>query len=154
MKDFSQIEEGILAGQDSTIKAGNKITKEMAEVEAIKKNLVYLDSIWNNTYGGSKCTQDAVGTDINVGDVVLFNPEDDINEGDWIGWIFGIVVEEPDKQGENCMIIAASARVGKATFEDPYADCVRYYATSKNMIVLAKKRNATKMLQMIEKTVG
>ena len=151
MKDFTQIEEGLLAGQDSTMKAGDKTVKKMAEVEAIKKNLVYLDIIWNNTYGGSKYTQDAIGTDINVGDVVLFNPDDDINEGDWI---FGIVVEEPDKQGENCMIIAASARVGKATFEDPYADCVRYYATTKNMFVLAKKKNATKMLQMIEKTVG
>lgn len=151
MKSLKDILEGLLAGQDSTMKAGDKTAKEMAEVEAIKKNLVYLDSIWNNTYGGSKYTQDAVGTDINVGDVVLFNPDDDINEGDWI---FGIVVEEPDKQGENCMIIAASARVGKATFEDPYADCVRYYAMTKNMFVLAKKKNATKMLQMIEKTVG
>ena len=141
----------MLAGQDSTMKAGEKTVKKMTEIEAIKKNLFYLDIIWNNTYGGSKYTQDAIGTDINVGDVVLFNPDDDINQGDWI---FGIVVEEPDKQGENCMIIAASARVGKATFEDPYADCVRYYATTKNMFVLAKKKNATKMLQMIEKTVG
>jgi hypothetical protein len=150
MRSFTQLEEGLLAGQDSTMKAGDKISKKMAEVEAIKKNLVYLDSIWNNTYGGSKYTQDIVGTDINVGDVVLFTDED-ITNGDWI---FGIVVEEPDKQGENCMIIAASARVGKATFEDPYADCVRYYATTKNMFVLAKKKNATKMLQIIEKTVG
>ena len=150
MKDFTQIEEGLLAGQDSTMKAGDNTAKKMAEVEAIKKNLVYLDSIWNNTYGGSKYTQDTFGTDINVGDVVLFTDED-ITNGDWT---IGIVVEEPDKQGENCMIIAASARVGKATFEDPYADCVRYYATSKNMIVLAKKKNATKMLQIIEKTVG
>ena len=150
MKDFTQIEEGLLAGQDSTMKAGDNTAKKMAEVEAIKKNLVYLDSIWNNTYGGSKYTQDTFGTDINVGDVVLFTDED-ITNGDWT---IGIVVEEPDKQGENCMIIAASARVGKATFEDPYADCVRYYATSKNMFVLAKKKNATKMLQIIEKTVG
>lgn len=150
MKDFTQLEEGLLAGQEATLKTGDKISKKMAEVEAIKKNLVYLDIIWNNTYGGSKYTQDAVGTDINVGDVVLFTDEDTTN-GDWT---IGIVVEEPDKQGENCMIIAASARVGKATFEDPYADCVRYYATSKNMFVLAKKKNATKMLQIIEKTVG
>lgn len=150
MKDFTQLEEGLLAGQEATLKTGDKISKKMAEVEAIKKNLVYLDIIWNNTYGGSKYTQDAVGTDINVGDVVLFTDEDATN-GDWT---FGIVVEEPDKQGENCMIIAASARVGKATFEDPYADCVRYYAMTKNMFVLAKKKNATKMLQIIEKTVG
>ena len=73
MKDFTQLEEGLLAGQDETLKTGDKISKKMAEVEVIKKNLVYLDSIWNNTYGGSKYTQDAVGTDINVGDVVLFN---------------------------------------------------------------------------------
>ena len=151
MKDFSQIEEGILAGQQTTMQNGDKISKKMTEVEAIKKNLLYLDIIWDNTYGGSKYTQDAIGTDINVGDVVLFNPEEDITESEWI---FGIVVEEPDKHGENCMIIAASARVGKATFEDPYADCVRYYALSKNMFVLAKKKNATKMLQMIEKTVS
>lgn len=150
MKDFTQIEEGLLAGQDSTMKAGDKTVKKMAEVEAIKKNLIYLDVIWNNTYGGSKYTQDAVGTDINIGDVVLFTDEDATN-GDWT---FGIVVEEPDKHGENCMIIAATARVGKATLEDPYADCVRYYATSKNMFVLAKKKNATKMLQILEKTVG
>ena len=150
MKSFTQLEEGLLAGQDSTMKTGDKTVKKMAEVEAIKKNLVYLDSIWNNTYGGSKYTQDAVGTDINVGDVVLFTDED-VTNGDWT---FGIVVEEPDKQGENCMIIAASARVGNATFEDPYADCVRYYAMTKNMFVLAKKKNATKMLQIIEKTVG
>lgn len=151
MKDFTQLEEGLLAGQDSTMKAGDKTAKKIAEVEAIKKNLVYLDSIWNNTYGGSKYTQDAFGTDINVGDVVLFNPEEEISDSDWI---FGVVAEEPDKYGENCMIIAASARVGNATFEDPYADCVRYYAMTKNMFVLAKKKNATKMLQMIEKTVG
>ena len=151
MKSFTQLEEGLLAGQDSTMKAGDKTAKKMAEVEAIRKNLVYLDIIWNNTYGGSKYTQDNFGTDINVGDVVLFNPDEDITDGDWI---FGVVVEEPDKHGENCMIITASARVGEATFENPYADCVRYYATSKNMFVLAKKKNATKMLQMIEKTVG
>lgn len=151
MKDFTQLEEGLLAGQDSTMKAGDKTAKKIAEVEAIKKNLVYLDIIWNNTYGGSKYTQDAFGTDINVGDVVLFNPEEEISDSDWI---FGVVAEEPDKYGENCMIIAASARVGNATFEDPYADCVRYYAMTKNMFVLAKKKNATKMLQMIEKTVG
>lgn len=150
MRSFTQLEEGILAGQDATMQNGEKISKKMGEVESIKKNLVYLDIIWNNTYGGSKYTQDIVGTDINVGDVVLFTDED-ITNGDWI---FGIVVEEPDKQGENCMIIAASARFGKATFEDPYADCVRYYATTKNMFVLAKKKNATKMLQIIEKTVG
>lgn len=151
MRSFTQIEEGLLAGQQTTMETGDKISKKMAEVEAIKKNLVYLDSIWNNTYGGSKYTQDAVGTDINVGDVVLFNPNEDITDGDWI---FGIVAEEPDKRGENCMIIPASSRVGKATFENPYGDCVVYYALSKNMFVLAKKKNATKMLQMIEKTVG
>lgn len=151
MKSFTQLEEGLLAGQDSAMKAGDNTAKKIAEVEAIKKNLFYLDIIWNNTYGGSKYTQDAVGTDINVGDVVLFNPDEDVTNGDWV---FGVVVEEPDKHGENCMIIAASAKVGKATFEDPYADCVRYYATTKNMFVLAKKKNATKMLQIIEKTVG
>lgn len=150
MKYFTQLEEGLLAGQQTTMKTGEKISKKMAEVEAIKKNLVYLDIIWSNTCGGSKYTQDALGTNINIGDVVLFIDED-TTDGDWI---FGVVVEEPDKHGENCMIIAASARVGKATFEDPYADCVRYYAASKNMFVLAKKKNATKMLQMIEKTVG
>ena len=149
MKDFTQLEEGLLAGQDSTMKAGDKTAKKIAEVEAIKKNLVYLDIIWNNTNSGND-RQDFWGTDINVGDVVLFT---DMSEHD-SDWMIGIVVEEPDKYGENCMIIAASARVGKATFEDPYADCVRYYAVSKNMFVLAKKKNATKMLQMIEKTVG
>lgn len=151
MNSFNDILEGLLAGQDSTMKAGDKTVKKMAEVEAIRKNLVYLDIIWNNTYNGCKYTQDAIGTDINVGDVVLFNAEEEISDSDWI---FGIVVEEPDSRGENCMIIAASARVGKATFEDPYADCVRYYALSKNIFVLAKKKNATKMLQIIEKTVG
>jgi hypothetical protein len=151
MKSFTQLEEGILARQETTMQNGDKTVKKMAEVEAIKKNLVYLDIIWNNTYNGCKYTQDAIGTDINVGDVVLFNPDGDFTDGDWI---FGVVVEEPDKYGENCMIIAASARVGKATFEDPYADCVRYYSLSKNMIVLAKKKNATKMLQILEKTVG
>jgi hypothetical protein len=151
MKNFTQLEEGLLAGQDATLKTGDKISKKMAEVEAIKKNLIYLDVIWNNTYSGSKYTQDAIGTDINIGDVVLFNSEEDVTDG---YWSFGIVVEEPDKYGENCMIIAASARVGKATLEDPYADCVRYYATTKNIIVLAKKKNATRILQMLEKTVG
>lgn len=150
MKDFSQIEEGLLAGQNATLKTGDKISKKMVEVEAIKKNLVYLDIIWNNTNGGND-RQDIWGTDINVGDVVLFNDNDDVTNGDWM---IGIVVEAPDKYGENCMIIAASARVGKATFEDPYADCVIYYTTTKNIFVLAKKKNATKMLQMIEKTIG
>lgn len=151
MNNFNDILEGLLAGQDSTMKAGDKTVKKMAEVEAIRKNLVYLDIIWNNTYNGCKYTQDAIGTDINVGDVVLFNAEEEISDSDWI---FGVVVEEPDKLGENCMIIAATARVGESTFEDPYADCVRYYALSKNIFVLAKKKNATKMLQIIEKTVG
>jgi hypothetical protein len=79
MRSFTQLEEGLLAGQDATLKTGDKISKKMAEVEAIKKNLVYLDIIWNNTYGGSKYTQDAVGTDINIGDVVLFTDEDVTN---------------------------------------------------------------------------
>ena len=148
MRNFTQIEEGILAGQDATIKAGNKITKEMAEVAAIRKNLFLLNTLWNHTgrLPGQRCI---LGREIKLGDVVLAN----VGEEDFDDFIFGIVIAEPDNHGDNCRILACEARREGRDPDDPYNDCVTYYLSTKNIFVLGRKKNAKSLLQILENTI-
>lgn len=149
MKDFSQIEEGILSGQEETLNNGDAIAKKIKEVESIKKNLFMLDILWKNSSGGSN-KQDFFGRDIKVGDVVLANIGDNVTDD----WSFGIVVEEPDRYGDNCRIISAEARVYRDKANDHYNDCVDYYVSAKKLFVLARHKKAKQILQIIENTIN
>ena len=148
MKDFTQIEEGLLAGQDSTMKAGDKISKKIAEVEAIRKNLFLLDILWDRSNGGNN-KQDFFGKDIKIGDVVLAIISEGMMTNDWS---YGIVIKEPDKYGE-CKIITGSAHVEGTDFDDPYNDCMSCYVAANKMFVLARHKKAKQILQILENVI-
>lgn len=147
MKDFSQIEEGLLAGMEDTMQAGDDMVKRIKQAETIKKNLFLLNILWNKS-GGSKYTQDFFGNEIKVGDVVLAMISPDLDY--YSDWVYGIVVEEPNQYGDNCRIITCEAARSGNDPNDPYNDCVSYYVSSKTMFVLARQRKAKQMLQILE----
>ena len=149
MRYFKDIHEGILSGQEETLNTGDVIAKKMKEVESIKKNLFILDILWKNSSGGSN-KQDFFGRDIRIGDVVLANIGDNTTDD----WSFGIVVEEPDKYGDNCRIIVSNTRIPGNNENDPYTDCIDYYVPSKNIFVLARNKKSKQILQIIENTIN
>lgn len=149
MRDFKDIHEGILSGQEETLNTGDVIAKKMKEVESIKKNLFILDILWKNSSGGSS-KQDFFGRDIRIGDVVLANIGDNTIDD----WSFGIVVEEPDRYGDNCRIIVSNTRFYGNNEKDPYTDCIDYYIPSKSIFVLARNKKSKQILQIIENTIN
>ena len=146
MKDFSQIGEGLLAGQDKTLQAGNDYTKKVKQAEEIKKNLLWLTLLWDRGYSNGDEKSDFFGKEIKIGDVVLFNVGDTAIDD----WSFGVVIETPNRYGDNCKIIVGESRVKGKDENDPYNDCISYYAPSKNIFVLARHKKAKQILQIIE----
>ena len=146
MKNLKEliVSEGLLAGMDNTMQVGDDLAKKMKEVESIKKNLFLLNILWHKGFGCSNDNTDFFGISIKTGDAVLFNIEDTED------WSFGIVVEEPNRFGDNCKIIVGEARIKGKDENDPYNDCISYYAPSKNIIVLARAKKSKQLLQIIE----
>lgn len=146
MKDFRDIQEGILGNIDDTIKQADKSVKRMKEIEDVKKLRYLLNDLYFNfpSHTASKIS-DVNGVPIEFGDVVLCKDEDYPTD-----YLYGIVVRDKTKESGNFEIITAEARVPNEN--DPeFGDCVTYHYDNDHIIVLAKKKNAKKMLEMLVK---
>lgn len=146
MKDFKDIQEGILGNIDDTIKQADKSVKRMKDIEDVKKLRYLLNDLYFNfpSSKGSKWS-DVNGIPIEFGDVVIC--KDDNYSTDYL---YGIVVRDKTKESGNFEIIAAEARVPNEN--DPeFGDCVTYHYDNDHIIVLAKKKNAKKMLELLVK---
>lgn len=146
MKDFKDIQEGILGNIDDTIKHADKSVKRMKDIEDVKKLRYLLNDLYFNfpSSTGGKYS-DVNGIPIEFGDVVIC--KDDNYSTDYL---YGIVVRDKTKESGKFEIIAAEARVPNA--DDPeFGDCVTYHYDNDHIIVLAKKKNAKKMLEMLVK---
>lgn len=146
MKDFKDIQEGILGNIDDTIKHADKSVKRMKDIEDVKKLRYLLNDLYFNfpaSTGGKY--SDVNGIPIEFGDVVIC--KDDNYSTDYL---YGIVVRDKTKECGKFEIITAEARVPNEN--DPeFGDCVTYHYDNDHIIVLAKKKNAKKMLEMLVK---
>lgn len=146
MKDFKDIQEGILGNIDDTIKHADKSVKRMKDIEDVKKLRYLLNDLYFNfpSSTGGKWS-DVNGIPIEFGDVVICKDEDYSTD-----YLYGIVIRDKTKESGKFEVIAAEARVPNA--DDPeFGDCVTYHFDNDNIIVLAKKKNAKKMLELLVK---
>lgn len=148
MKDFKDIQEGILGNIDDTIKHADKTVKRMKDIEDVKKLRYLLNDLYfnfpSNTAGKYS---DVNGTPIEFGDVVLCKDENYTTD-----YLYGIVVRDKTKEIGKFEVITAEARVPNEA--DPeFGDCVTYYYDNDHIIVLAKKKNAKKMLEILVKLI-
>ena len=146
MKDFKDIQEGILGNIDDTIKHADKSVKRMKDIEDVKKLRYLLNDLYFNfpSSTGGKWS-DVNGIPIEFGDVVICKDEDYSTD-----YLYGIVIRDKTKESGKFEIIAAEARVPNV--DDPeFGDCVTYHYDNDHIIVLAKKKNAKKMLEMLVK---
>ena len=145
MKDFKDIQEGILGNIDDTIKHADKSVKRMKEVEDVKKLRYLLNDLYFNFPASSEKFTDCNGVKIEFGDVVLCKDENYTTD-----YLYGIVVRDKTKEIGKFEVITAEARMHNEA--DPeFGDCVTYYYDTDHIIVLAKKKNAKKMLEMLVK---
>ena len=145
MKDFRDIQEGILGNIDDTIKHADKSVKRMKEIEDVKKLRYLLNDLYFNFPMSSGKFTDCNGVKIEFGDVVLCKDPDYSTD-----YLYGIVIRDKTKESGKFEIVAAEARVPNE--DDPeFGDCVTYHYDNDHIIVLAKKKNAKKMLELLIK---
>lgn len=147
MKDFKDIKEGLLAGQEETLKIGDATAKEMAEAKEILKMMPAIETINDrlmNRYPGRGT--DANGIEVRKGDLIGFTTGNFLEDG---GMRYGIVVDlQPSVAGYTVL-------VGEATDGDEvlelYPGAAAYFVDACNCIVLAGKKDASTMLKLLLK---
>ena len=147
MKDFRDIKEGLLAGQEETLKTGDATAKEMAEAKEILKLMPAIETINSrlmNKYPDRKT--DANGIEVRKGDLIGFTDGNFLDDG---GMRYGIVVDlQPSVAGYTVL-------VGDASFDDEvldlYPEAAACFVDACNCIVLAGKKDAPAMLKLLLK---
>lgn len=148
MKDFKDIKEGLLSGQEATMKAGDATAKEMAEAKEILKMMPAIETINSrliNKYPDRKT--DANGVEVRKGDLIGFTYGNLLGDE---GFHYGIVVDlQPDVSGYTVLVGAAESEYDEVL--DLYPGAAAYFVDACNCIVLASKKDAPAMLKLLLK---
>ena len=145
MKDFKDIHEGLLAGQEETLKTGDATAKEIAFAKDVVKVAKDIDDInYKNSARGSgrNKNEDANGRRIQKGDLVLFTEGNFLSDD---GLQLGIVVQE-QLDGAGYSVIVGEAQFGDDTL-DLYPGCYPHYVDACNMIIIARHKDTIKMIK-------
>lgn len=112
MKDFRDIKEGLLAGQEETLKIGDATAKEMAEAKEILKLMPAIETINDRlAYNYPGRNTDANGILVKKGDIVGFTDGNTLSDD---GFHIGIVVElQPSVAGYTVLFGGAEANMTK-----------------------------------------
>lgn len=148
MKDFRDIKEGLLAGQEETLKIGDATAKEMAEAKEILKLMPAIETINNrlmNKYPGRNT--DGNGTEVRKGDLIGFTNGNSLYDN---GLRYGIVVDlQPSVAGYTVLIGGAESEYDETL--DLYPGAAAYFVDACNCVVLAGKKDAPAMLKLLLK---
>lgn len=148
MKDFRDIKEGLLAGQEETLKIGDATAKEMAEAKEILKMMPAIETINNrlmNKYPDKNT--DANGIEVRKGDLIGFTDGNFLDDN---GMRYGIVVDlQPSVAGYTVLIGGAESEYDETL--DLYPGAAAYFVDACNCIVLASKKDAPAMLKLLSK---
>lgn len=148
MKDFRDIKEGLLAGQDKTLQAGDATVKEMAEAKEILKLMPAIETINNRLmHRYPDKNTDANGIEVRKGDLIGFTYGNFLDDG---GMRYGIVVDlQSNVAGYTVLIGAAESEYDETL--DLYPGAAAYFVDACNCIVLAGKKDAPAMLKLLSK---
>ena len=148
MKDFKDIKEGLLAGQEETLKTGDATTKEMAEAKEILKMMPAIETINSrlmNKYPDRKT--DANGIEVRKGDLIGFTDGNFLDDG---GMRYGIVVDlQPSVAGYTVLIGGTVSEYDETL--DLYPGAAACFVDACNCVVLAGKKDAPAMLKLLLK---
>lgn len=148
MKNFKDITEGLLAGQEETLKVGDANAKEIAEAKDILKMMPAIETINDrlmNRYPGRGT--DANGIDVRKGDLIGFTSGNFLSDN---GLRYGIVVDlQPSVAGYTVLIGGAESEYDETL--DLYPGAAAYFVDACNCIVLAGKKDAPAMLKLLLK---
>lgn len=148
MKDFRDIKEGLLAGQEETLKIGDATAKEMAEAKEILKMMPAIETINSrlmNKYPNKNT--DANGIEVRKGDLIGFTNGNFLSDN---GLRYGIVVDlQPSVAGYTVLVGAAESEYDETL--DLYPGAAAYFVDACNCVVLAGKKDAPSMLKLLLK---
>ena len=148
MKDFKDIKEGLLAGQEETLKIGDATAKEMAEAKEILKMMPAIETINDrliNNYPSRNT--DANGIVVKKGDLIGYTYGNLLGDE---GFHYGIVVDlQPSVAGYTVLVGAAESEYDETL--ELYPGAAAYFIDARNCIVLASKKDAPTMLKLLLK---
>jgi hypothetical protein len=148
MKDFKDIKEGLLAGQEETMKVGDATAKEMAEAKEILKMMPAIETINDrlmHNYPGRGT--DANGVWVRKGDLIGYTNGNSLCDD---GLRYGIVVDlQPSVAGYTVLVGGAESEYDETL--ELYPGAAAYFVDAHNCIVLASKKDAPAMLKLLLK---
>lgn len=145
MKNFKDITEGLLAGQEETMKTGEAAAKEILfakEIVKVAKNLEDINYRNSARGSGRNKGEDANGRRIQKGDLVLFTEGNFLSDD---GLQLGIVVQE-QLNGAGYSVIVGEAQFGDDEL-DLYPGCYPHYVDAYNMMIIARHKDTIKMIK-------
>ena len=146
MKNLQDILEASILDKAGTLDNENNWFKNQKEIELIKKPLYLLNSIYNIVpyTGSTNNKKDSWGTKFELGDIVLYKKYGVMQ--------IGIVISDVNEKNQY-RIANNSNYNSNATSDDPYADTTWDWIDFSELHIIAKKKNAEKMLKLIEKII-
>lgn len=151
MKDFKDIKEGLLSGQEATMKAGDATAKEIAEAKEILKMMPAIETI-NNTlaYNYPGKNTDANGITVKKGDIVGYTNGNHLSDD---GFHIGIVVDlQPSVAGYTVLVGGAESEYDEVL--ELYPGAAAYFVDACNCVVLAGKKDGPALLKLLSKLKG
>lgn len=143
MKNFTDIHESILDDIDTQIKDGNKVIKKIKDIQQVRDSLIHISALWHSIKP-RKDFSDEWGNTPEFGDIVMCKSS--------VNFILGVVIDT-DLKKNRCKIAACviNGLHDMATEEEPFADTINNWIEMKDMVILAKKKDALKLLKILVK---
>ena len=143
MKNFTDIRESILDDIDTQIKDGNKVINKIKDIQQVRDSLIYISALWHSIKR-RKDFSDEWGNTPEFGDIVMCKSS--------VNFVLGVVIDT-DLKKNRCKIAACviNGLHDMATEEEPFGDTISNWVEMKDIVILAKKKDALKLLKILVK---
>jgi hypothetical protein len=143
MKTFTDMHESILDNVDAQIKAGNKVINKIKDIQQVRDSLIHISALWHSIKP-RKDFNDEWGNTPEFGDIVICKSS--------VNFVLGVVIDIDSKKN-GCKIAACviNGLHDMATEEDPFGDTISNWVKMKDLVILAKKKDALKLLKILVK---
>lgn len=144
MKNFTDMCESILDDVDTQIKDGNKVIKKIKDIQQVRDSLIYTSALWHSIKTNRSAFSDEWGNTPEFGDIVMCKNS--------VNFILGVIIDI-DLKKNRCKTAACviNGLHDMATEEEPFGDTISNWIEMKDMVILAKKKDALKLLKILVK---
>ena len=149
MISFKDIQEGILGKIDDTISKSDSNVKTLAFLDDLQKKAKTLNK-WYSEFGlqPDKHGYDCMRRKLEVGDLVITLEQ--MHSGVLSDVLYGIVCGFENNPARTLIVQGLAKDLQNFNESDPFSKFIMYYAKPKEICLIAKAKEAEKMIKYID----